>query len=277
MAGPRDADRIAEQLAAHVGVVVRDSRLARRWTLRELADRADISVAFLHAIEHGNQASLVTYAALAAALDLQPILDFADPRKRGRTGPSVDPVHAAMGTSLAHRLAASGGSVAIDEPYQHYQFAGRADLVAWDPDRSALLHVENRTRFPNIGETFGSYNAKRRYLPAAMAERLQLRGGFSSVTNVIVALWSSEVLREVRRHEASFRAVCPDLPDGFLGWLIGSVPPPGVTSTFVLFDPVDGGRVDKRRFVGLDELKSIRPRFAGYAQAAEALRRSSQA
>jgi len=265
------------QLAAHVGVVIRNARTSRRWTLRELADRAGISVGFLHCIEHGGEASLGTYGAVADALDLQLHLDLVDPRKRGRAGPAADPVHAAMGTALAARLAATGRTCTLDEPYQHFQFAGRADLVATDVAHAALLHVENRTRFPNIGETFGSFNAKRRYLPAAIAARLGIRGGFASVTNVIVALWSSEVLRDVRRHEASFRAVCPDSPEVFLSWLNGARPAGGVTSAFVLFDPVDGGRRDRRRFVGLDEIGLVRPRYAGYADAAEALRRSGQA
>ncbi|HEX5012600.1 MAG TPA: helix-turn-helix transcriptional regulator [Candidatus Limnocylindrales bacterium] len=265
------------QLAAHIGVVISDARTSRHWTLRELADQAGISVSFLHSIEHGKKASLETYAAIADALDLQLILDLFDPRKRGRAGPAADPVHAAMGTSEASQLAAVGVHVALDEPYQHYQFAGRADLVASSADLTALLHIENRTRFPNIGETFGSYNAKRRYLPAAIAERLGVRGGFASVTNVVVALWSSEVLAEVRRHEASFRAVRPDSPKDFLGWLGGTTPASGVTSSFVLFDPVDRGRSDRRRVVPLDEIRSVRPRFAGYADAAEALRWSGQA
>ena len=269
---------MATQLAAHAAVVIRDARLARRWTLRDLAGRAGLSFTFLHAIEHGDEASLSSYAAIAAALDLQPVLEFVDPRRRGRAGPSADPVHAAMGTALANRLTQAGSTMALDEPYQHFQFAGRADLVAWDASRSRLLHVENRTRFPNIGETFGSYNAKRRYLPAAIAERLGIRGGFASVTNVIVALWSSEVLREVRRHEASFRAVCPDSIDEFEWWWNGASPgSPGVTSSFVLFDPVDRGRSDRRRLAGLEDLRSVRPRFGGYAEAAEALRRSGQA
>ena len=173
----------------------------------------------------------------------------------------------------------SGATVALDEPFQHYQFAGRADLVGvgrrTDP---ALLHVENRTRFPNIGETFGAFNAKRQYLAGSIAERLGLRGGFRSVTNVIVALWSSEVLHELRMHEASFRAVCPDPVDAFDAWWSGLVPSvPAVTSTLVIFDPVNGGRSDKRRYVSLDQLASVRPRYRGYADAADALRRSGQA
>jgi hypothetical protein len=32
--------------------------------------------------------------------------------------------------------------------------------------------IENRTRFPDFGETAGAFNAKRAYLGAALAERV---------------------------------------------------------------------------------------------------------
>ena len=54
--------------------------------------------------------------------------------------------------------------------------AGRADLLGWDVASRSLLHVENRTRFPNIQDAMGSYNAKRQYLPGVIADRLGLRG-----------------------------------------------------------------------------------------------------
>src|SRR5262245_9426376 len=273
-----DASRTAAQLAGHAGMLIRHRRTARGWSLRELADRTGLSAGFLHGVEGGDEASLSSYAAIAQALGLQPILDFIDPRNRGRAGHAADPVHAAMGTMLAARLAVARFSLALDEPYQHYQFAGRADLVAWDLEREALLHVENRTRFPNIGESFGSYNAKRRYLAGAVAERIGLRRGFASVTNVMVALWSGEVLREVRRHEPSFRAVCPDPVEEFGQWWLGHAPrASGVTSCFVLLDPLEGGRSDRRRYLGLEHIATVRPRYRGYADAADSLRASGQA
>lgn len=53
------------------------------------------------------------------------------------------------GGGPAH-LRRSGFEVAIAEPHQHYQFAGRADRLGWDLDRRALIHIENRTRFPDM-------------------------------------------------------------------------------------------------------------------------------
>lgn len=253
-------------------MTIAEARHRRQWSLRSLADRAGVSTSTVHAIEHGALASLQTYAAIAHALDLEASLGLVDPRKRASSARAEDPVHAAMGESLATRLVGHGLPIAIDEPYQHFQFAGRADLLAWDLDQRALLHVENRTRFPNVQEAVGSYNAKRRYLPAVMAERLGLRRGFSSVTNVIAGLWSNEVLHTVRMRPATFRAVCPDDGSAFDAWWSGSrASPGGSTSTFVLFDPVGG------TFVGLESALSpvTRPRYRGYEAAAEAIARHS--
>jgi hypothetical protein len=173
-----------------------------------------------------------------------------------------------MGEFEAARLRLRGFPVGIDEPYQHYQFAGRADVTAWDAARRALLHVENRTRFPDFQEMAGSYNAKRAYLGAALAERAGV-GRWASETHVIAALWSSEVLHALRIRTESFRSVCPDPPDRFAAWLAGEPPRAGVSSSLVIIDPLASGR--QRVFVGLDEALIARPRFRGYADIARLL------
>lgn len=270
----RSPQLVANQLAGHAGVVIADARNRRAWTLRDLADRSGIAPSSINAIEHGRPAALQTYAAIGLALGLEPRLDLIDPRRRAPAARAEDPVHAAMGEAQAARLAGNGFAVAIDEPYQHYQFAGRADVLAWDLDRWALLHIENRTRFPNLQAAIGSYNSKRQYLPAVMAERLALRGGFRSVTHVIAGLWSNEVIHAVRIRKATFRAVCPDNETAFAAWWSGQPPEDaGVTSSFVLFDPAPVPTGRRQSFVGLEETLAgaIRPRHLGYAAAAATL------
>jgi transcriptional regulator with XRE-family HTH domain len=248
---------------------IRGERTRRRWTLREVAGRAGLSVAAVHALESGVPASLETYARVFSALGLRAELRGVDPRRQTTIARDEDPVHAAMGELEAGRLAGLGFPVSIDEPYQHYQFAGRADLVAWDLERRALLHLENRTRFPNIQEAFGSYNGKRSYLAPVLAERLSIGPrGWHSVTHAIVALWSAEVLHTLRLRTQSFVAVCPDSAHAFAGWWAGSPPLVGVTSTFIALDPRATGR--QRAWVDLPAALVARPRYRGYADAASA-------
>ena len=274
------ADQEALRLAAHVGVVIGDARRTKGWTLRHLSERCGLAVSSIHAIEHGRPASLSSYAAIAGALGLDLRLDLFDPRARAHSWRAEDPVHSAMGEVIARPVSTRGFQVSIDEPFQHYQFAGRADVLAWDPGRRALLHVENRTRFPNVQEAIGSYNVKRRDLPGVLADRWGMRGGFRSVTHVVAGLWSTEVLHVARIRSATFRAVCPDGIDDFEAWWSGSIPGPGdPTSTFILLDPLSVGGGRRRPFVELDVAldPSLRARYRGYADAAEALRRSGLA
>jgi hypothetical protein len=143
-----------------------------------------------------------------------------------------------MGELEARQLNSHGFAIAIDEPYQHFQFAGRADLLAWDLEARALLHVENKSDLPDLQDLAGSYNAKRAYLPAAIAQRLNMGPrGWASVTHVLAVLWSSAVLHVLRLRPATFTAICPSPVDPFEAWWAGDPPAEGVTSSLVILDP----------------------------------------
>ena len=264
-------------MAVAAGQAVREERLRRGLTLEEVARHAGISRAHVQDVEAGAPASLEAYARIALALGLRPDLLLGDPRRLGRRDRGgEDLVHAAMGELEVRRLRPAGCRVAIDEPYQHFQFAGRADVVAWDPAQRWLLHIENRTRFPNVQEAIGSYGAKRAYLADALAARWGIVGGWRSVTHVIVALWSSEVLHVLRLRSETFRAVCPDLPDAFAAWWrapsVGLAVGAGTTSTLVVLDPLPG-TAERHRWLGFEAALRGRPRLRGYADAASQLER----
>jgi len=226
-----------------------------------------MSSAFAYLIEAGESGSLEAAARIARALGLRAELDLVDPRRREdrRSSLAGDVVHSAMGEFEAAQLRRRGFRVGLDEPYQHYQFAGRADLVAWDLDARSLLHIENRTLFPNFQEMAGAFNAKRAYLGRSLAERLDV-SGWASETHVIAALWSSEVLHSLRLRTESFRSICPDAADAYAGWWGDTPPAAGNAATLVVLDPLASGR--QRPFVGLDDALTTRPRYRGYADAA---------
>jgi transcriptional regulator with XRE-family HTH domain len=257
-------------MAFAAGEVVRETRIKLGWSLATLAARAGMSASHVAQLEAGKPASLESYARIAVSLNLRPDLAFTDPRRKATMREGEDFVHAAMGEVEARRLQALGFQVAIDEPYQHYQFAGRADVVAWDRDTRALLHIENRTRFPNVQEALGSYRTKRAYLGRVLAERLGVREGWVSETHVIAALWSSEMIHVLRLREATFRATCPDTEDAFRSWWAGDISHVReTTSSLVLFDPASNVR-DAYRFAA--RTAATRPRYRGYAEAADRLR-----
>lgn len=261
----------ASRMRISFGLQVRDARIAHSWSVQDLARRADLSPAFVYLVEAGRSGSAEAAARLATALGRRAELQLVDPRRRedGRAQLSADPVHSAMGEREAAHLRQLGYSVGMDEPYQHYQFAGRADLVAWDVQARALLHIENRTRFPDFQDMAGAYNAKRAYLAESLGRRLGVRL-WASETHVIAALWSSEVLHALRMRPDSFHSLCPDTSEAFGSWWSAEPPPAGTMSTLVVIDPAASPR--QRLFIGLDEaLTSARPRHRGYAEAATRL------
>jgi len=253
-----------------LGLKIRDARSARRWTVDHLARSASLSRWVVYLIERGEPISIDAVARLAQALGLRLEADLVDPRKRDvRTAAQLaDPVHSAMGEYEAAHLRRRGHGVGIDEPYQHYQFAGRADVVAWDVEHRALLHIENRTRFPDFQEVAGVYNAKRAYLGAALAQRVGV-SRWDSETHVVAGLWSAEVLHLLRLRTESFRSLCPDPVTAFEGWWTGRPPDPGRTSTLIVLDPLAPGR--RRPYVGLEAALKADPRYRGYADAASAM------
>ena len=272
--GPRSArvSKEAARLAFGLGLEVREERLRRRLGLRELAELAGLGRTTVSDIESGRFGSLETYVRLADALRLRAEFELVDPRRREpSTCRAADPVHAAIGEAEAGHFHGLGFTVGIDEPFQHYQFAGRADVVVWSVQQAALLHIENRTRFPDLQESFGSFNAKRSYLGSELAARVGVRR-WNSETHAIAALWSGEVLRALRSHRASFESVCPDSAAAFETWWNGRPPAAGRYSTLLVFDPDAGRRRDRRRWLGLAELDGARPRYRDYADALSALR-----
>lgn len=238
--------------------------------MRTLAIRAGISTSHISDIEAGVPGSLETYARLLSALDL-PLELSASRHERQSQRRGQDLVHAAMGELEARQLLHAGFEVAMDEPYQRYQFAGRADVVAWDRARRALLHIENRTQFPNVQEALGSFGSKRAYLGGVLATRIGLEDRrWASETHVIVALWSSEVLNVLRRRETTFRVTCPDASWPFDRWWAGELEGlPSMSSVLVLMDPASEV-AERFRFAALGNLPA-RPRYRDYRDAAERL------
>jgi transcriptional regulator with XRE-family HTH domain len=260
----------AQQLYGVIGALIRGERIRRGWGLRDLSGRAQLSVAMVQAIESGAAGSVDAYVRLATALGLRLDLGLSDPTARPgeRSRRMVDPVHSAMGEFEAAHLRPFGFQLGMDEPYQHFQFAGRADIAAWDVSRRALLHLENRTRTPDFQDAAGSHNAKRAYL----AEAIGARGGvahWASETHVVVALWSAEMLHAIRLRPESFRSICPDAADGFAAWWRGEPPTNGRTSTLIVLDPA--ATSGQRGFIDLEAALTARPRYAGYADAVAGL------
>ncbi len=264
-----------DALAASLGADVRATRQRRRWTTKQLAERAGLSRALVYRVERGDLSTLETYARLGAALALPIEVSFDDPRTRAPRR-AEDPVHAAIVEMLAARYATQDRLVVADEPFQHYQFAGRADLAVIDPAGPDLLHHEVKTAIANVGELAGAWNVKRQYLARALAERHAMPDGFRSVTHVLTIAWTAECLHVIRLREATIRSLGPDASETFEAWWRGARPgAPAVISTVVVLDPV--ARPRAMAWAPLRDVRTLRPRHAGYADLLRELRHVERA
>ena len=261
----------AARLSTRLGLAIHDERRRRGWSIQTLATRAGVAVGWLHAIENGAAASIGVYVRLSKALGRELHVDLLEPGQRRRPHADLDLVHAAMGEWEVAGLRAQAHQVRLDEPWQHYHFAGRADVLAWDVDRGALLHIENRTRFPDVQDAIGRFGTKRKYLATAVWRSLGFDRPPASETHAMVALWSAEVLRVLRQRPETFRATFPDPSDPLMDWFAGRWPERPLATTFALLDPFAAGR--QRRIIDLTAaLDGARPRVRGYAEAAVHLR-----
>jgi len=268
---PAAAAQLAAASAA-VGAMVRNARVRRRWTTKRLAAEAGVSRSLVYLVERGEASTLESYARLATALGLRLEPKMVDPRARdSRPARAEDPVHAAIVETLAARYTAQGRIVAVDEPFQHFHFAGRGDVVAIETGGPDLIHHEVKTALPNIGEAAGSWNAKRQYLAPVLAQRYGFRHGFRSMTHVLTFAWTAECLHLIRIRASTIRSLGPDDEGAFRAWWEGATPSDaGVTATVVLLDPVPRER--SASWTGIRDLARLRPRYRGYADVVEALR-----
>ncbi|MFH0751029.1 MAG: helix-turn-helix domain-containing protein [Chloroflexota bacterium] len=263
-------------ICAILGEQVRAARVRRRWTTGRLADQAGVSRTLVYLVERGEPTTMETYARLGGALGLPLEVSLEDPRTKARPGRAEDPVHAAIVETLAARYAAQDRLVAVDEPFQHFQFAGRADVTAVDPAGPDLLHHEVKTALPNVGELAGAWNVKRQYLAPAVAQRHGFRHGFRSVTHVLTIAWTADCLHVLRIRGATFNSLGPDAPDAFARWWEGGRPDaPGITSTVVIVDPIDRPRAPT--WASLGDHGADRPRHRGYADLLRELRDAGRA
>jgi transcriptional regulator with XRE-family HTH domain len=272
----RDVEREIGAQAAALGACARGERERRKLTVRQVAAAAGLSLATVGGIESGRPASLESYVRLADALHLKVQFELANPRRRSSSERTEDPVHSAMGEIEAAHLRRLGFQVRLDEPFQHYQFAGRGDVVAWSVERAALLHIENKTEFPNLQAAFGAFNSKQAYLGDELASRLGVKR-WRSETHVLAMLWSSEILRTIRQHRASFEAIDSDGPAVFDAWWVGAPTTARWSATAVLLDPRVGRRGDARLWASIADPAASRPRYRNYTDALDALRGSGQA
>lgn len=143
-------------LQATLGLILRRERKSRRLTLRELADRAGVSLVYLGEIERGKKypsALVVERLAAALELDVSDLLELVVAELRaapagGYPAPAPTPANhpraAALGFALPGRAAPGGGYPAQPAPRPGSRTVGRREtaLLLWPgPQRNRRTSI----------------------------------------------------------------------------------------------------------------------------------------
>jgi transcriptional regulator with XRE-family HTH domain len=143
-----------------VGAVYRAVRRRQGLSQREIAARAGVSQQTVSVIERGrfDEVDLATLRRVGAVLGID--LPFA-PRWRGpELDRLLDAGHAAIVEIVVGELRDRGWTVMVEWSFNRYGERGSVDVLAWHPDRSALVVVEVKTRVVDLQGLLGTLDRK---------------------------------------------------------------------------------------------------------------------
>ena len=192
-------------------------RLKRQWRQVDLAARAGVSETIVSRIERGRltEVSIEALENVAAALDVQ-LTNVA----RWRGG-DLDRMLNARHANRAERAIAWLTSLGpwVVRPEVSFAFdreRGIVDLLAWWPDRRALLIVELKTDIVDVGELVGTFRRKLRLARRIAADQ----GWHPDVIGACLLIDEGRTnRRRVADHALTLRSFLPDDGRHLRAWL----------------------------------------------------------
>ena len=155
------------------GAAIRAVRVKRGWTQQRLADQAGVHRSAVSLIERGHLEgrTLATLLAVAKSLDIR--ITIGARWRAGDLDRLLNGRH-----SLLHESVASWFSEALPDwilapevSFAIYSERGVIDILAWHPQRRALLVIELKTDIVDVNEMVGTIDRKRRLASQIARER----------------------------------------------------------------------------------------------------------
>ena len=200
-----------------VGAAIRAVRMRRNWRQVDLARRARLSKSTISRAELGHFAdlSLAAIRRIAAALDIR-----IEVRARWRAGDLdrlLNARHSALHEEVARYFAGLPGWVTAPEvSFAIYGERGVIDILAWHPNRRALLVIELKTDIVDVNDLLGTLDRKRRLAAKIAADRGWRPASVSCW--LIVADGRTNEAR-ISAHRATLRGALPDNGHAMRRWL----------------------------------------------------------
>lgn len=255
-----------------IGSTFRAIRIELRLRQADVAVRAGVCQQTVSNIERGRFGAVQTDVLAAVAEAIQADLALTLRWRGPKLARLLDRRHAQLQNRVAGLLAAAGWEIHVEESFNFYGERSSVDVLAWRPDRRALLLVEIKSELVDLQETIRTLDMKARVVPDAM---FRSRGWRPTAVAAVLVLPDATVHRNaVARHAALLAAALPARTLAVRRWVrdpAGSLR--GIW--FVLNTSPDsairGGdctqRMSKRR-AATDQAPRRTPRLAGRARPA---------
>jgi transcriptional regulator with XRE-family HTH domain len=215
-----------------IGNLARAVRLRKRWRQRDLAQSAGVSQASVSRFERGQLAHLrvETIRRIARALEMEIVFEA---RWRGGDLARLrDAAHAALVERCVTLLVRHGWRVIPEYTFNHFGDRGSVDILAWHPEREALLIVEVKGRLTDLQDLVATLHRKGRVVPRLVADEHGWRPRAIGVLVFVDGTTANRTL--VARHAATFGAAFPGHGIEARRWL---ATPSGPLAAVWLIDP----------------------------------------
>jgi transcriptional regulator with XRE-family HTH domain len=201
-----------------LGTVIRTVRQRRGWRQSDLAARSGISQPAISRLERGHigPQSITSLRVVAAALEIR--VDLVPRWRAGDLDRLLNAKHSALHEAVAQwfRRELPAWIVAPEVSFAIYSDRGVIDLLAWHPDRRALLVIELKTDLADLNELLGTLDRKRR-----VAARVAIERGWeaATVSAWLIVIGSRTNRRRVEAHAAMLAGALPDDRRTIRRWL----------------------------------------------------------
>ena len=203
---------------SRLGTAIRLLRQRRRWTQAELGARAGVSDTTISRIERGHIRSVTVATIQDVAGELEVRIDLVPRWRSGDLDRLLNRRHSNLHELVARWFADAVPDwvLAPEVSYSIYGERGVIDILAWHPERRALLIIELKTDVVDVNDMVGQADRRRRLARTIAAER----GWDPATVSVWVVVAPSRTnRRRISAHEAMLRAAFPDDGRRMRAWL----------------------------------------------------------
>lgn len=196
----RAIDAPTRQLLDNIAITVRNARLGRRWSQRQLAHASGCSQSMITRLERraAPNLSIRTLIRVLRALDIDHDVRLMPPRVEA---PPRDRAHARCVAWVASRLTRLGFRVATEVEVGGGRWRGFIDVLAMHPSAQLLLVIEVKTAIDDVGAIDRQIGS---YVEAAWSAARGLGWRARGATGVLVLLATSDSDRRLQEHRAYF-------------------------------------------------------------------------